>query len=134
MPLTPFPRPRTERELSALGTPFILVSPGFGVCNLLCKGELTGYFVYVPLIFICHITDCTMLCDDLIQHCATIAFAILLCPRGGLRTAMRSFQHLLSSTNIHPVSESHPALMRFFICYRLRCLCDLKSSPFKSLG
>ena len=22
MPLTPFPRPRTERELSALGTPF----------------------------------------------------------------------------------------------------------------
>ena len=24
MPLTPFPRPRTERELSALGTPFFL--------------------------------------------------------------------------------------------------------------
>jgi len=25
LPLTPFPRPRTERELSALGTPFILL-------------------------------------------------------------------------------------------------------------
>ena len=24
MPLTPFPRPRTERELSALGTPFFV--------------------------------------------------------------------------------------------------------------
>ena len=31
-------------------------------------------------------------------------------------------------------SEFHPALIRFFICYCLRCLCDLKSCLFKSLG
>lgn len=64
-------------------TQIILVPPAFGACYLFWQGELTSYFVYVPLIdnvssyglsdccfSFCLSLEYTMLCNGLIEHCA----------------------------------------------------------------
>lgn len=110
-------------------TQIILVPPAFGACYLFWQGELTSYFVYVPLIdnvssyglsdccfSFCLSLEYTMLCNGLIEHCAIprMLRCKWICPypfacfnffdeRGGERTPY-SLLHVIYKLCEHSIS------------------------------